>query len=139
MDKETGLILGKILGEIYRIQRSTEGISCSASDSHIFALLHGFEHAAKEEIERLGFVSEDQLKAVMDVLEPIWLNPEKLAEFKGFYDIERTLKSHGVDRSDAIRILTYLNANGQFTEVIDKMDSSGSPSECRKFDISKWY
>lgn len=138
MDKETRLLLGKILGEVYRIQRSSKEMACGASDSHIYALRNGFEHAVKEEIDRIGEITDDQVKAVMDVLEPIWMDQEKLKAFKGFYDIESDLQRRGVDRVEAIRILRYLKANHQFTEVIAKMDSSGSPSECRRFDLDEW-
>ncbi len=74
----------------------------------------------------------------MDVLEPIWADEEKLKNFRGFYDIERELEQRGVHRSDAIAILRYLKANHQFTDVIEKMDSSHSPSECRRFELTEW-
>jgi len=138
MDKETKLFFGKILGEIYRTQRASDDIACPASSGQIYALLNGFESAVDQEFEMMGSISKEQVKAVMDVLDPIWMDQEKLANFKGFYDIERELQSRGVDRSDAIGILTYLKANHQFTEVIDKMDTSGSPTECRRFELSDW-
>ena len=138
MDKETKLFFGKILGEIYRIQRASDDIACPASSGQIYALLNGFEDAVDQEFEMMGNITKEQVKTVMDVLDPIWMDQEKLAAFKGFYDIERELQSRGVDRSDAIAILTYLKANHQFVEVIDKMDTSGSPSECRRFELSEW-
>lgn len=138
MERETKLLFGKILGEIYRIQRATENISCPASNSQVYALLNGFEDAVDEEIERIGYISKDNVKAVMDILEPIWIDKDKLSKFKGFYDIERELQRNGVDRPTAISILKYLKANHQFQEVIDKMDSSDSPSECRRFDLDEW-
>jgi hypothetical protein len=138
MENESKLLLGKILGEIYRIQRSSDEVSCPASDCQIYALLHGFEDAVNQELEMIGFISSDQVRSVVDVLEPIWQDKEQLKAFKGFYDIERELQNRGVDRSAAIRILKYLKANNQFTDIIGKMDSSGSPSECRRFDLSDW-
>ncbi|MCP5213004.1 MAG: hypothetical protein H6998_18970 [Hahellaceae bacterium] len=138
MDKDTKLLFGKILGEIYRIQMATDGVACPSSPGQVFGLLNGFELAVEQEIERMGFISKDQVKAVMDVLDPIWMDQEKLANFKGFYDIEDELNRKGVDRGEAIQVLTYLKANNQFEEVIEKMDSSGSPSECRRFELSEW-
>jgi hypothetical protein len=130
------LLLGKLLAEVYRVHRKLE--IPTADDATIYGLRNGFETVVAEELERIGFVSKAQVKHVMDVLDPIWQDPTKLAAFKGFYDIERELESGGVDRTTAIAVLTYLNAHGQFTDVIAKMDTSGSPSECRKFDLSKW-
>ncbi|MGZ4977010.1 MAG: hypothetical protein ACXV8O_07655 [Methylobacter sp.] len=138
MENESKLLLGKILGEIYRIQRSSEEVSCPASDCQIYALLNGFEDAVNQELEMIGFISSDQVRSVVDVLEPIWQDVEQLKAFKGFYDIERELQNRGVDRSAAIRVLKYLKANNQFIDIIGKMDSSGSPSECRRFDLSDW-
>lgn len=138
MDEETKLFFGKILGEIYRIQRASDDIACPASSGQIYALLNGFEDAVDRELEMMGRISKEQVKAVMDVLDPIWTDREKLENFKGFYDIQVDLENRGVDRGAAMAILTYLKANRQFVEVIDKMDSSDSPSECRTFDLSEW-
>lgn len=138
MEKETRLLFGKILGEVYRLQRDSENVSCPASSAQVYALLHGFESAIDDELEMIGEVSKEKLQATMDVLDPIWSDREKLEKFKGFYDIEHELDSKGVSRGDAIRILKFLKANHQFTEIIDKMDTSNSPSECRRFDLSEW-
>lgn len=138
MDKETKLLFGKVLGEIFRLQKATGKISPGASDAQIYGLLNGFEETVDDVVERMGGISTEKMKAVMDVIEPIWSNEERLSKFKGYYDIEGKLASKGVDRSDAISIFTYLKANHQFTQLIQKMDSSDSPSECRRFDISDW-
>lgn len=138
MDKDTKRLLGKLLGEVFRVQRSLPNMACASSNAEIYALLNGFEGAVDQILEGMGDISEEKVQAVMDTLDPIWTDPKKLADFRGFYDIERDLEKLGVDRSDAISILTYLKANHQFTEIIDKMDSSHSPSECRRFEISEW-
>jgi hypothetical protein len=138
MDRDTKRFLGKILGEIFRIQRYSETNICSASDAQIYALLHGFEGAVDDIFEQMGDISSEKLQIVMDILEPIWFDKEKLAKFKGFYDIERELQEKGIDRPDAYHILTFLKANGQYTSVIEKMDSSNSPVECRTFEITEW-
>lgn len=139
MDKEmqNRLLLAKLLGEIYRIQKHS-GMPCAAADAQIYGLLQGFEDVVAEELERIGYVSKDQLSFVIDVLDPIDRDAERLNAFKGFYDIEAELQKGGVDRVAAIRILTYLNANSQFTALIAKMDSSNSPHECRTFNLGLW-
>ncbi len=130
------VLLGKLLAQVYRVQRKLE--IPTANDATIYGLLKGFETVIAEELERVGFVSEAQIKHVTDVLDSICQNPTKLANFKGFYDIEEVLESGGVDRSTANRVITYLKAKGCFTDVIAKMDTQGSPSECRTFDIGEW-
>ncbi len=109
---------------------------CSASDAQIYGLLNGFEGSINEIIERTGDISSEKVQAVMDVLEPIWADEEKLKAFKGYYDIESDLGRRGVNRGDAIAILRYLKANHQFTAIIEKMDSNHSPTECRSFDLT---
>lgn len=138
MDKDTKRLFGRLLGEVFRIQRSLPDLACAASDAQIYGLLNGFEDSLNEILERTGDISAEKVKAVMDVLEPIWADADKLKSFKGFYDIERELEQRGVDRSDAIAILRYLKANHQFTDVIEKMDSSHSPTECRRFELTEW-
>lgn len=130
------IILGKILGEIYRIQMKL-GI-LSVDKANLYALLNGFESAIKEELGRIGFISKEQEDHVIDVLSLIWEDQKKIENFNGFYDIEHQLEQGGVDRSTAIAVLKRLYANGQFTDLIAKMDSPGSPSECRRFDLSEW-
>ena len=138
METETKLLLGRILGEIYRLQNSTETVRCPYGPGHVYALLNGFENAVDEELERLGRVSASTVQKVIDVLDPIWSDKEKLDAFKGFYDIEPELIRKGVDRGQAMKVLTYFLANGQFIEIIRKMDTSNSPSECRTFELSEW-
>lgn len=125
------LLLGKILGEIYRMQRhvgmSTEGPAVS------YALCHGFEHVLTDTFREIGGITTAQVDAVDKVLDL-----QTPAAFKGFYDIEYKLQAEGVCRETAIRILTYLKATGLYDSIIDKMDCSRSPSECRTFDLDEW-
>ncbi len=131
------MLLGKILGEIYRLQKKI-GVPHSASDPHIYGLLNGFESVIDEQIEKIGWVSKEQFNHTISVLTPYWKDENKLADFKGFYDIESELEDGGVSRGVAIQILSYLYANNQFTDVINKMNSSDSPSECRTFKMNEW-
>ncbi|HCB12101.1 MAG TPA: hypothetical protein DEP36_00820 [Gammaproteobacteria bacterium] len=138
MDKDTKRLFGRLFGEVFRIQKAMPDVACAVSDAQIYGLLNGFEDAINELLERTGDISAEKVKAVMDMLEPIWADEEKLKNFTGFYGIERALQQQGVDRSDAIAILRYLKANHQFTDVIEKMDSSDSPTECRRFELTEW-
>ena len=138
MNKESKLLFGKTLGELYRIQSNSENISCPAEPAQIFGLLNGFENVIEEEIERIGTVTNEELKKVITVLNEHWIDLEKREKFDGFYVIESKLKNVGIDRYKAIPILKYLKANHQFLELIEKMDSENSPSECRNFDLNEF-
>ncbi len=132
------ILLGKMLGEIYRIQKHTEDMTGGASDSHIYELLNGFEDAIEEELNCIGFVSHEKVKHTMDVLNEYCNDKQKLEEFKGFYDIENKLEKGGVSRIDAIIILKSLKANDQYNTLIDKMNSPDSPTECKDFNLSEY-
>lgn len=137
MDKELKLFLGKILGETYRIQKRIEGMWCSATNQSIYGLVNGIESAVDEEITSLtrANISATNVNIVAKILDEIFLDEEKLNKFSGYYDIENQLKNHGIDRGQALRIITYFNEGGLFKEVIAKMDSNNSPIECRAFNI----
>jgi len=53
---DTKKLLGKILGEIYRIQKHTDGIACAASGQQIYGLLKGIEEAIYGVVLYLGLV-----------------------------------------------------------------------------------
>lgn len=134
---ETKLLLGKLLGEVYRLQNNA-GVRSDVGKAQIYGLLNGFENCIAHELEMIGFIPKEKVDAVGGVLEEYFNDDKKLESFKGYYDIEHALEDRGVDRSEAIRILTYFNAGHQFSSVIAKMDSPGSPSECRTFKLNEF-
>jgi len=135
MTTETKTMLGKLLGEIFRIQKRT-GVQ-TYSDGTIYGLLNGIEPAIDEVIAEVGFVPAALVDRAAKILQPIFDDPAKLAAFKGFYDIEHDLQDAGIDRGTAIRIFQYFHGSGMYLDVLAKMDSTGSPIECRKFDLDK--
>ena len=135
MANHNKILLGKILGEIYRLQRESRNVQCFANKARIYALLHGFEIAIDEELEEIGFVTTEQVNAVNDVLSSIVTNEDLNERFKGYYDIEDNLKEMDIDRPTATKILKFFNAQGSFADLIKRMDSRDSPVECKNFDI----
>ena len=135
MDQDTKIMFGKLLGEIYRTQEMMKKGGSNESRDQVYGLLCGIESVIDEQLERVGFVSSEKMNAVEEVLAPIWEDEEKLSKFKGYYDIEHDLERRGVSRGEAIVILKYLKANGRFTDVIDRMDTTNSPTECGTFQI----
>lgn len=135
MEKENKILLGKILGEIYRLQKNTSKMAVSASSGQIYGLLNGFEDAIENELEMIGFVSQKDVIAVGELLDEIYLDKTKMANFKGFYDLETKFSELGIDRGKANKIIRYYYADDRFEELINMMDSSGSPSESRKFKL----
>ena len=139
MEKESRLLFGKVLGEIYRFQRASDVVVCPASQGRIYALLNGFEGALERELEVMGTISDIQIKIVTDILLTIWQDKNRLADFKGYYDLEGELQRCNISREQAIKIFTYLKANHQFVDLIKRMNSPYSPSECKSFDLDELY
>ena len=138
MDQELKRALGFLLGQIYRIEKRinhNDSDICPVPESTIYGLLNGIEPIIDENLPTNMAVSDDDISAVADVLQPYFDDPEKLSEFTGYYQIEPELERRGVSRSKAMLILTYFQSDSSFTNVIEKMDSPGSPSECRTFRI----
>lgn len=132
---DTRRLLGVLLGEVYRVQKRVDPSMCGVGDDTIYGLRNGFEDAIDYVLESAGDVPAAQLSAMGTLLDEHFMDPVKLAAFKGFYDIEHDLQRLGIDRGQAIKILTYFHAGRRFGELIEKMNSDRSPSECRKFDL----
>lgn len=138
MDLNTKLLLGKILGEIYRIQNRMEPNACPVKDSTVYGLLSGFESVIDEHLEGIGYISEEDIKNAADVLDVYFKDPEMLEKLEGYYTIEHELEKRGITRTKAIKIFTYFKANGQFTQEIEKMNSQHSPMECKVFELGDY-
>jgi uncharacterized protein YfbU (UPF0304 family) len=135
MDKDTKRMLGFILGQIYRLQKRLDPAMCPASDAEIYGLTHGFEYEIEKVLYEAGEVSDEQVTAAVDVLDPLFRLPKPLSEVRGYHDLEPRFEKNGLDRATVIRCLKYLAADGQFMEVIGKLDSEHSPEECRRFEL----
>lgn len=136
-EQKMKVLFGKLLGEIYRIQR-VSNMPCPASAENIYGLLNGFENVIDEEIESIGFISSDDVNYIGKVLDEIYLDTKKMNDFKGFYNIEKKFLAENISRNKAISIIKYYNAQGSFKDLILKMDSEDSPSEARNFSLSKF-
>lgn len=133
MDTETKLFLGRILGEIYHLKQRME--IEDYGDSLIYGLRNGFENEIDEHLKSVGYISTDKEIALSEILDVIFMDPEKLDNFKGYYDIEAQLEATEISRWDAIKIITKFKAENRFLILIEKMGSGYSPSECKNFDI----
>ena len=92
MDK---LLFGKLLGEMYRIQNKL-GIGY-VGEATIYGLVNGFDDVIDEEIESIGHVTHDEIRAVVEVLNPYHLDTKKFEELDGYYDvIHRSNARHSI-------------------------------------------
>jgi hypothetical protein len=136
MDLELKVALGKILAENYKVQIKL-GMGCPGS-AVIYGLENGIEDAIDSELGCKSGISEEKHNALAIILDEVDADKKKLEAFKGYYDIERQIQNAGISRGEAMRLLTYFLAKGQFIETIKKMDSSSSPIECRTFRSPKY-
>ncbi|MCL2639663.1 MAG: hypothetical protein FWD53_02345 [Phycisphaerales bacterium] len=136
MDLQTKLAFGKLLGEIYRIQKRIEPGMCPVGDDTIYGLLHGIEPVIDDELPEP--VTKEQVEHTEQVVGAIYEDANELETFSGFYKIEPALKKDGVGRITAIKIFTWYKADNIFLDVIQKCDTSNSPQECRKFELNEF-
>ena len=127
------LLFGKVLGEIYRLQKEIDA-KVPVKDSQIYGLIHGIEEAIDEEMTKT-LLTTAQSEFLTDIMQSLDQGERKIT---GYYAIEQELKANGIDRSTAILFFTYLRGQGRFGEEAWKQFNTGqSPSECRNFDFSK--
>jgi hypothetical protein len=137
------MFLGRILGEIYRLQRRVEPGMVGVEDCTLYGLINGIEEAVDnfvtidESGEPRDWVANEQLEAMREILRAVEADHERKAAFTGYYDIDERVRSAGLGRGAAIQTLTYLKAGGEFLNLIARMESQNSPSECRRFPLYK--
>ncbi|CAM4173673.1 hypothetical protein SAMN06265348_105419 [Pedobacter westerhofensis] len=82
MEKDNKILLGKLLGEIYRLQKNTSEMAFSASFGQRYGLLNGFEDAIDHELEMIGFVSQDELNNVGKILDEVFFRRIENGKFQ---------------------------------------------------------
>ena len=122
MEQETKLVFGKILGEIYRVQKQ-QGI-CQVSDATLFGLLNGFEEAIDGELSDLGFITQAEVELVADYFDPYWKQEKNLDEMPNYKTVEMDIERQGIRPAKFGKILKYLYARERFTVEIDKLGRS---------------
>lgn len=128
------LLLARILGETFRIQTHLK-MPVAPSSEIVYGLLNGIE-VAIDSILGDGIINRASIEAAEEILNDIWIDSKKMSDFEGFYEIEQKWESAGLNRGDAIRVLTFFACANRFREVIEKMNSQNSPTECRTFEPS---
>ena len=139
-DKETKIFFGKILGEIYRLQKSFlfRSVTYSVSNARLYGLLNGIEREINLEAQEIGFISEEKVLAVESILIEYLKNENKLKNFKGYQDLEEQFKQNNIEKNAAITILKYLYTQSRFSELIEKLDSTNSPIEFQNFELDEY-
>jgi hypothetical protein len=139
MDKATKVALAYVLGEVFRIQKRIKDVNghdiCNVSNATIYGLLQGVESIIEEVIPTSYAVTKQEFGDACDILDEIWRDPQKVAAFNGYYDILDKFEAKGIDRMKAIHIFSIMRDRDQFIDIINKLDSSGSPNELRRPEI----
>ena len=139
-DQETKIFFGKILGEIYRLQKYFSFCSAtySVSNAKIYGLLNGIEREINLEVQEIGFISEEKVLAVENILIEYLKDENKLKNFKGYQDLEGQFKQKNIEKFAAITILKYLYTQSRFYPIIEKLDSTNSPIEFQNIELDEY-
>jgi hypothetical protein len=128
VDTELKLILGKLLGETYRIQKAQGNLEIS--DSKIFGLVNGIEEAIETELDQLELISNKQMAIVMNYLDQYY-NGDK--ELPTFVNVRLALEQKGISHGTLIDIFKYLKAGSRYNSVIDKLGNYELPNTYSNF------
>lgn len=131
---DESILLGKILGEIYRLQRNAD-MPCCASDEDVYGLLNGFENVVEEQ---LGRVTKNQFKVFEKLIQKFDVPEDERKEPRGFYAVEKQLAADGVDRATVIKLLRYYKATGHCDHIVQEFDTSNSPGELRNIRVAEY-
>lgn len=132
------IAFGRLLSEVYKIRNLVQPES-QIPTHHIYALRKGIESAIDEEIETSFFVPDSFEENLSDALEEFSRDEDSLAQFEGYYSIEDKLNWRHGERPRPAILLRYWKAKGIFADLIEKMDSQGSPTECRNFELREHH
>lgn len=134
MEKDLKIVFGRLLGEIYKTQNMISKTE-SISNSTIYGLINGLEVVIDEELDKSSLITNEFHETLANTLDDINSDAAKKNSFKGYYDIEDILQWRHEERGKSNVVLKYMKANGQFLDLINKMDSDNSPIEMKNFDI----
>lgn len=129
MDKNK-VLLGKILGELYRLQNHYAPGFFSTDKSTIYGLLNGIETVIDDQVP-LDPISAGEYAIVNNILFDYSTGREVLHPEA----VDGHFRSMGIDRSKTTTILRYMKAAGFFEDVIDKISSGNCPSEYKTLEI----
>jgi len=119
LEQELKLALGKLLGEVYRSQK-TQGI-LQISEGRLFGLLNGVEEEIDNELENMKFISKGHVSVVCDALDPYYKGEKAIDEMPSFLHFRMELEHKGINHAMLIDILKYLRSIGSYTTEIDKL------------------
>lgn len=131
---ETKFMFGRLLGEIYRLQKRLD--MCKASDATIYGLINGIEEIVDSELKS-DVITYGDCNAVAGILRQYYTDIEKLNNFSGFQQVENDLRDIGIGRLKAYKIFTLFYAERRFVELLDKMNSNDFQIECVDLKITE--
>ncbi|SDY84008.1 hypothetical protein [Thermoactinomyces sp. DSM 45892] len=118
MDIQKKVAYGKLLGEIYRIQKAL-GIPNECSDHHVYGLQHGMEPSIRAIWEEYDFISVDEIVIVDELFDEIESgNHKDVTSEEVLLDI---LESRGLPESKGRKVLQYYKLGGFYKERFDAL------------------
>ena len=122
---------GRILGEVYRLQKRIDPDMCQASEADVYGLLNGIERNVEYHLFR-----------EQEPIDPAFVDAvyDGLESDNGYYGLAGVLESKGfkVDKSKIKRVLKWIQADGRYPEAIEKVQSSNSPAELKNLTLNEY-
>jgi len=121
MEQSLKMFLGKVLGEVYKIQYDNDESKCSVDKAKIYGLLNGIEPVVNSIMNEIDIITQDDIKIVTNILEPIFRDINIYEKYGGFHIMLNELEKQGINKSKSLTIFTYLKSNCQFVNFFDKI------------------
>ena len=101
LNNETKMFLGKVLGEVYKVQYNLDPDNCTVGPERIYGLIHGIENAVEAELPT-DFIDKQEIRQVEEILHP-YLYDGKLAT--SFLGLKIEAEKEMIDEGKLITIL----------------------------------
>ena len=124
---ETKRFLGKVLGEVYRLQRRLAPSLPSVDGAVVYGLLHGFEHVIEDELDRIGWISSETVEAARLILERLRDGKQQMT----LDEVIAAFEQSAISRHEAIRLLAYFAeyTDGGLVDFVNALDSAEVATE----------
>ena len=136
MQKEQKQLFAKIVGEIYKLQTACN-MDCDASPATIYGLLNGMEQTINDELEMLGWISENESRLIMAIFAEIYDNNARRRAFKGYDQISAKVKAAGIEKYKVIMIVRQLQMEEIYPEITDRILYEISPAGIEQFELKE--
>ncbi|MCB9681377.1 MAG: hypothetical protein H6733_07870 [Alphaproteobacteria bacterium] len=131
MDSETKLYLGRLFGEVFRMQKRLDPDMVQVSDANIYGLLNGMETAFDNVFRDFNPITDAEYTAVEDVLDAADRSGKTVDYWN---DLEPALGRGRDGKMPIVYICRFIYNDNRFHSVISDMRK---PAELHRIELQE--